>query len=630
MRKLFILALSVIAIVTSSNAGLRKYGTIENPVIESTNASTIDIKSISTSNKSTVVNFHARFRPHWWIRIAPDAYLEADGKKYEIIGAEDITLGKELYMPDSGECDFTITFAPLPRDVNKVDFIEGNSSGDFRIYGIDLTGHADPAAVNQGIPTALTGKVKMPRVGPVMAVDSAVINIHIPDFGKWGDSELSLQKENALYVDGNGTSELELDSLGNARISTLLYGPASYLLVSNGVGYPIIVAPGENIDVYLDVNASGRSKMSRRDRDAKEHPLLYIPNTYQTGQYADLAKALQSLHFPEGLIKDTDSVDYNISADKWIDLIIGNFRAGKDIIDKSELDAETKHLLTLTIENILLRQALDTQHELRTAYRVQNNYWERDFPEGIVQAEITPELQKRVLAEICDINDPMRVMLLPKGYWEQVLYTDNQDMLVDLLPANSFMSDVLKFKKGMASIHCNSDNNPINSLENLENQFYADAAKRRIKEIEDFEKSLDTNLMSTIPDVPADEFFDTILAPYKGKVVMVDLWNTWCAPCRAAIRENEPLKTGEFAGTDVVWMYIANETSPLPTYLSSITKINGVHYRVTPEIWKAIDERFHIDGIPFYILVDKDGTATARPDLRDHSKYVDAIKNALK
>ena len=136
-------------------------------------------------------------------------------------------------------------------------------------------------------------------------------------------------------------------------------------------------------------------------------------------------------------------------------------------------------------------------------------------------------------------------------------------------------------------------------------------------------------MIKDVTDVPAEEVFDAIIAPYKGKVVMVDLWNTWCGPCRKALKENEPLKTGEFADEDVVWVYIADESSPYTTYLSMVQDIQGVHYRLNEEQIEAIRKRFNAYGIPYYILVDREGNATGRPDLRDHSLYVSELKKAL-
>ena len=128
------------------------------------------------------------------------------------------------------------------------------------------------------------------------------------------------------------------------------------------------------------------------------------------------------------------------------------------------------------------------------------------------------------------------------------------------------------------------------------------------------------------PDVSPDKLFDAIVAPHKGKVVMVDFWNTWCGPCQAAIKANEPLKTGELKSDDLVWIYIANETSPLVTYKTQIGKIHGLHYRLNDEQWRYLCEQFKVDGIPSYVLVDKGGKSGLRNDLRDHGKLKSTLK----
>ena len=134
-----------------------------------------------------------------------------------------------------------------------------------------------------------------------------------------------------------------------------------------------------------------------------------------------------------------------------------------------------------------------------------------------------------------------------------------------------------------------------------------------------------------VTDIAPENLLPTIIAPHKGKVVLVDFWNTWCSPCRNAIKAIEPYKTGELSSEDLVWVYIANETSPINTYSEMIPGIKGIHYRVNDAQWKYLTNyMFNIDGIPSYVLVDKNGSCCLRNDLRDHGKMVSTLKEELK
>jgi thiol-disulfide isomerase/thioredoxin len=119
-------------------------------------------------------------------------------------------------------------------------------------------------------------------------------------------------------------------------------------------------------------------------------------------------------------------------------------------------------------------------------------------------------------------------------------------------------------------------------------------------------KNLKGSKANEVPKTAGDKVFDAIISKYKGKVIYVDFWATWCAPCRSGIEQIKPLKD-EMAGENVVFLYISAPSSPKATYDNMIPTIKGEHYRVSEDEWNILCGMFKISGIPRYMLVGKDG-----------------------
>jgi thiol-disulfide isomerase/thioredoxin len=112
-------------------------------------------------------------------------------------------------------------------------------------------------------------------------------------------------------------------------------------------------------------------------------------------------------------------------------------------------------------------------------------------------------------------------------------------------------------------------------------------------------------IINTNPITEADSIFNKITAKYAGKVVYLDFWATWCGPCRAEMPDAQKLRR-QFAGKDVVFLYLGVE-SEAKTWKALISELNiqGEHFLLNNNQFNAISEKFSINGIPRYLLIDK-------------------------
>ena len=112
-----------------------------------------------------------------------------------------------------------------------------------------------------------------------------------------------------------------------------------------------------------------------------------------------------------------------------------------------------------------------------------------------------------------------------------------------------------------------------------------------------------------------------ILEPYKGKFVLLDIWGTWCAPCKEALSHS----TEEYARLkdyDIEFLYLANQ-SPQTAWENVIKEYNVsgdnvAHYNLPPEQQAAIERHLNVTGFPTYKLFDRDGNLLdLKVDARD-------------
>ena len=110
-------------------------------------------------------------------------------------------------------------------------------------------------------------------------------------------------------------------------------------------------------------------------------------------------------------------------------------------------------------------------------------------------------------------------------------------------------------------------------------------------------------------DVAPENILQTILDKYKGKTVVIDIWTTWCGPCRAGHQAMKPMKE-DMKGKNIQFVYITSSTSPLSTWQEMIKEIDGDHYYLTKEQYSYILNKYESEGIPTYAIYDRNGNQT--------------------
>jgi thiol-disulfide isomerase/thioredoxin len=116
------------------------------------------------------------------------------------------------------------------------------------------------------------------------------------------------------------------------------------------------------------------------------------------------------------------------------------------------------------------------------------------------------------------------------------------------------------------------------------------------------------------------------LSDFRGKLVYIDLWATWCGPCLDEQPGWEKLVT-EYKDQPVVFLGVSIDNTRTP-WEKMVTERNlsGIQVWVKDNFKSAIMQHFLVGGIPRYILLDAEGKIL----LKNAPKPSGEIENELK
>ena len=582
---------------------------VERPYFLGSNNHKLEIERVTLDKKATFLDVKI-YQASGEVGIDSHASIMANGVKYDYIGSKQLPKGVFVKVPECGYVAATLRFKPMPETTTEFDFREIADNSGWNIYGVRLDGKRPQADIPQHLLQQAPDKnSKLPATD--LNLGKTVVAVRLLGYKPEYKTTLDIIVDNWFSPQRMPFAHDSIGVDGTCRVSANAILPTVATIRINRMEIPFLAVPNDTTTVTIDLPTLTLAATHLFANDSEVKKFVWFE-----GKHAAVDTELQS-------VKNM----LDVYGDTFFDDICGMTPLQyRNYVQQSyeQLSAAINSNAAIGSATRTLAQNILSMNYASALFGFKNNISMAPMiagKRGVPRADMSIDtvsyfkpLEKlavlhsknqRYYSYLRDFTSSLRRKYI------------SADPLLDNIAVGKRLSRSFNRKRPlteqqMAVAHDSIANDMVRELllannEDLKSQLSAaDEKMAEIKKTANTSSSY-LSIIDIDPKMSAQQILPTITDRYKGKAILIDFWNTWCIPCKAAMTTIRPLKEQL---TDVVYVYIADASSPVDKWGEMIKTISGVHVRLTEEQADALAKIYKFSGIPTYFVVNKEGKIT--------------------